>query len=40
MQLISCSLIDLLIIAVHDFQKFSDRSFVSVFELIFNLKLD
>ena len=30
----------LLIIAVHNFQRFSDRSFVSVFELGFILKLD
>ena len=29
----------LLIIAVRNFQKFSDRSFVSAFELIFVLKL-
>ena len=38
-QIISCSLIGLLIIAVRNFQRFSDRSFVSAFELIFVLKL-
>ena len=39
-KIISCSLIDLLIIAVHNFQRFFDRSFVSVFELNFVLNLD
>ena len=39
-QIISCSLTDLLIIAVHNFQKFSNRSFVSALELILILKLD
>ena len=39
-QIISCSLRGLLIIVVHNFQRFSDRSFVSAFELIFILKLD
>ena len=38
-QIISCSLIGLLIIAVRNFQGFSDRSFVA-FEVIFILKLD
>ena len=38
MQIVSCSLIDLLIIAVRNFQRFSDRSFVSAFELVFILK--
>ena len=33
-------LIGLLIIAVYNFQRFSDRSFGSAFELIFVLKLD
>ena len=33
-------LVGLLIIADHNFQRFSDRSFVSAFELIFMLKLD
>ena len=33
-QIISCSLMGLLIIAVHNFQRFFDRSFVSTFELI------
>ena len=32
--------VGLLIIAVRNFQKFSDRSFVTAFELIFILKLD
>ena len=36
-QIISCSFIGLLIIAVHNFQSFSDRSFVSAFELILEL---
>ena len=35
-----CSLISLLIIAVRNFQRFSDRSFVSAFEPIFTVKLD
>ena len=41
-QIMSCSLIviGLLIIAVRNLQRFSDRSFVSAFELIFILKLD
>ena len=39
-QLITCSLIGLLIIAVHNFQRFSDRSSVSAFKLVFILKLD
>ena len=39
LKIISCSLIGLLIIAVHNFQTFFDRSFVSEFELIFILKL-
>ena len=39
-QIIRCSLIGLLIIAVRNFQRFSDRSFVYTFELIFILKLD
>ena len=39
-QIISCSFIGLLIIAVHNFQRFSDRSFGCAFELIFILKLD
>ena len=39
-QIISCSLIGLLIIAVRSFQRFFDRSFVSAFEPIFILKLD
>ena len=38
--IISCSLIGLLIIAVLNFLRFSDRSFVSAFEPIFILKLD
>ena len=38
-QKLRCSLIGPLIIAVHNFQRFSDRSFVSAFELIFVLKL-
>ena len=39
-QIISCSLTGLLIIAVHNFQRFSDRNFFSAFELVFILKLD
>ena len=39
-QIISCSLISPLIIAVRIFQKFFDCSFVSTFEPIFILKLD
>ena len=31
---------DLLIIAIHNFQSFSDRGFVSAFQRIFMLKLD
>ena len=38
-QIIRCSRIDLLIIAVRNFQQFSDRSFVDAFELSFTLKL-
>ena len=38
-QIISCSLIGLFIIAVRNFQNFSDRGFVRAFELIFILKL-
>ena len=38
-QILSCILIGLLIIDVSNFQRFSDRSFVSAFELIFILKL-
>ena len=39
-QIISCSLIGLLIIVVCNFQTFSDRSFVCAFELItFYLKI-
>ena len=34
-----CSLIGILIIAVRNFQRFSDRSFVSAFEAIFISKL-
>ena len=37
---ISCSLTGLLVIAVHNFQRFSDRNFFSAFERIFILKLD
>ena len=36
----TCNFIGLLIIAVRNFQRFSDRSFVSAFEPIFILKLD
>ena len=39
-QIVSCSLRGLLVIAVRNFQAFSDRSFVSAFELIFILKLN
>ena len=39
-QIITCSFIGVLIIADHNFQRFSDRSFVSAFELVFILKLD
>ena len=39
-QITSCSLIGLLIIALRNFQRFSDRSFVSAFEPIFIFKLD
>ena len=39
-QILICSLIGLLIIAIRDFQRFSDRSFVSAYEPIFILKLD
>ena len=39
-QTISCSLIRLLIIAVRNFRRFPDRSFVSAFQPIFILKLD
>ena len=39
-EIISCSLKGLLIVAVRSFERFSDRSFVSAFELIFILKLD
>ena len=39
-QIISCSLIGLLIIAVRNFLRFFDCSFVSAFEPIFILKLD
>ena len=39
-QIISYSLIGLLVIAVRNFRRFSDRSFVHAFELIFILKLD
>ena len=39
-KIIICSLIGISIIAVHNFQRFSDRSFVSAFELIFILKLE
>ena len=39
-QIISCSLTGQLIIAVLNFQRFFDRSFVSAFELIVILKLD
>ena len=39
-QIITCSLIGLLIIAVRYFQRFFDRSFVCSFELIFILKLN
>ena len=39
-QIISCSLIGLLIIAVRNFQRFSNRNFISAYELIFVLKLD
>ena len=38
--IISCSLIARLILAIRIFRRFSDRSFVSAFEPIFNLKLD
>ena len=38
-QILSYSLIGQLIIAVGNFQKFSDRSFVNVFEPFFFLKL-
>ena len=39
-QIISCSLIGLLIIADRNFRRFSDCGFVSAFELIFIVKLD
>ena len=39
-QIVSYSLMGLLIIAVLNFQRFSDLNFVSAFELIFILKLD
>ena len=39
-QIMSCSLIGLLIIAVRNLQRFSDLRFVSAFELTFILKLD
>ena len=39
-QKISCSLIDLLIVAVYNFQRFCGRSLLSAFELVFILKLD
>ena len=39
-QITSCSLIDLLIIAVRIFQRFSDRSFVRAFKPILIFKLD
>ena len=39
-QIISCSLISLLIIAVRNFQRFSDRSFVTEYDPIIILKLD
>ena len=39
-QIISRSLIGPLIIAVRDFQRFSDRIFFNALELIFILKLD
>ena len=38
-QIIRCSLIGLLIIAVRNFQRFSDRSFFNAFDLIVILKL-
>ena len=37
---ISCSLIGLRIITVRNFQRFSDRNFVSAYQPIFVLKLD
>ena len=39
-QMLCCSLIGLLIIALRNFQRFSDLSFVSAFEHVFILKLD
>ena len=39
-QITSCSLIGLLIIAVRNFQRFSDHSFVGALEPMFILKLD
>ena len=39
-QIISCSLISLLIIAVRNLERFSDRYFVTAYELIIILKLD
>ena len=39
-QIISCSLTGLLIIAVRNFQRFSNRSVISAYELVFVLKLD
>ena len=38
--MISCSLISLLIIAVRNLERFSDRYFVTAYELITILKLD
>ena len=39
-QILSCSLIGLLIIALRNLQKFSDRSFVSAYKPISILKLE